>query len=63
MGEGRARRPAVPTADRRPLASLIHQPGAWSGNVIAAITIGSPRGGSATGVTAATAYAAGCTGR
>ena len=44
------------------LASLIGQPEAWPGTVIAAMTIDSASDGSATGVAVAGAYSTGCTG-
>jgi hypothetical protein len=59
MDEGRVRRPAGATPDRRPLTCPIHQPGARSGTVIAAITLGGASDGSATG--AAAEYATGRT--
>jgi hypothetical protein len=62
MDEGRVRRPAVATPDRRPLTCPMHQPEAWSGTVIAAITIGGVSDGSATGVSAARWYATGRSG-
>ena len=63
MDEGRARCPAVPAPDRKPVTSLIRQPEAWPAAIIAPgamVCLGSD--GSSAGEAAAGMYAMGRTG-